>query len=197
MKTIFVILLIANIAYAAGMHYYAARQTEPLPAQLNPEKVELVSSHENCLLWGNFYEEQIRYAEKVFSGLYPDVAFNLEPAGNTTMYWLYISPYPNREAANREINKLRNLGIVSFRVKDDAQWENAISLGIFYDQNDALKQMKEIEKKGVTQVKVEHRQVALQKIAVHNPSAAFKERMQALVEQFDGTKLVQGKCERL
>lgn len=197
MKTIFVILLIANIAYAAGMYYYTDRQTAPLPAQLNPEKIVLVPSRENCLLWGNFYEEQIRYAEKVFSGLYPDIVFNLESAGDTIMYWLYIPPYPSRESANREINKLRNLGIVSFRVKDDAQWENAISLGLFYDQNDALKQMKEIEKKGIMQAKIEHRRVALQKIAIHNPSAALKEQMHALVEQFDGTKLLQGKCERL
>ncbi len=197
MKIIFIILLAANIAYIVGTQYYSPKQAVPLPAQTNPEKIKLVSMHENCLMWGDFYEEQIRYAEKVLSELRPNLAFSLEESGGTIMYWLYIAPHANKETANREINKLRNLGIVSFRVKDDKQWENAISLGIFYDRKDALKQLKELEKKGVAHAKIENRHVPLRKIAIHNPSVAVKEQLQALAEQFDGTKLVQGKCERL
>lgn len=197
MKIIFIILLAANIIYFTGAQYYAAKPAAPLPAQLNPEKIILVSPFENCLIWGNFYEEQIRYAGKILAELYPDLAFSLEESGDTTMYWLYIPSYPNKEIANREINKLRNLGIVSFRVKDDKQWENAISMGIFYDQKDALKHIKEIEKKGVTHAKIEERQVTLQKIVIHNPPGTIKDQMRTLVEQFDGTKLVQGECERL
>lgn len=197
MKIIFIILLAANIIYFTGAQYYAAKPAALLPAQLNPEKIILVSPFENCLIWGNFYEEQIRYAGKILAELYPDLAFNLEESGDTIMYWLYIPPYSNKEIANREINKLRNLGIVSFRVKDDKQWENAISMGIFYDQKDALKHIKEIEKKGVTHAKIEERQVILQKIVIHNPPGTIKDQMHTLVEQFDGTKLVQGECERL
>ena len=197
MKTIFLILLTANIIFLLGTQYFSAKPNVSPPVQTNPEKIALVSPFENCLIWGNFYEEQIRYAEKVLMKSHPNLTFSVEKAGDTTMYWLFIPPYPNKETANREINKLRNIGVVSFRVKDDAEWENAISLGIYYDQKDALRQLNEIEKKGVIQAKIENRSVVLQKIVIHPQSDFSKEQLQTLAEQFDGTKLVQGKCERL
>ncbi len=197
MKTIFFILLTANIIYLLGTLYFSTKPIVPPPVQTNPGKITLVSPFENCLIWGNFYEEQIRYAEKVLTESHPNLTFNVEKAGDTTMYWLYIPPYPNKDTANREINKLRNIGVVSFRVKDDAQWENAISLGIFHDQKDAMKQLNEIEQKGVSQAKIENRPVVLQKIVIHLSSEFSKEELKTLTEQFDGTKLVQDKCERL
>jgi hypothetical protein len=197
MKIIFTLLLIVNIAYLASTQFYSGKQNLDMPVSVHPEKIVLVPAQENCLLWGDFYEEQIRYAGTVLSDLFPGLIYDTEESDQTTMYWLYIPRYPNKEAANREINKLRNLGIVSFRVKDDIQWQNAVSLGMFYDQQDALRQLREIEKKGITNAKIEDRSVVLKKIVIHNPAHMIKEQMQKLVEQFDDTKLVQGKCERL
>jgi hypothetical protein len=197
MKIIFMLLLIVNIAYLVGTRLNFDQQNTVAPALVNPEKIVLVPGRENCLMWGDFYEEQIRYAGTVLSELFPDLMYNEEESDQTTMYWLYIPRYSSKEAANREINKLRNLGIVSFRVKDDTQWQNAVSLGMFYDQKDALKQLREIEKKGITNAKIEERSVMLKKIVIHNPAHTVKEQMQKLVEQFDDTKLVQDKCERL
>ena len=191
------LLLIANIVYLGATQWYSGEQNPVAPVSAHPEKIVLVPAQENCLLWGDFYEEQIRYAETVLSDLFPGLIYDTEESGQTTMYWLHIPRYPSKEAANREINKLRNLGIVSFRVKEDTQWQNAISLGMYYDQQDALKQLREIEKKGVTNAKIENRSVMLKKIVIHNPAHMIKEQMQKLVGQFDDTKLVQGKCERL
>lgn len=197
MKIIFIILLLVNIAYVMGNQLLSEEKNEFLPTQQNPEKIVLVSVHESCLIWGKFYEEQIQYAQTVLSELFPEFQYSLEESGDTIMYWLYIPSFSNKEAANREINKLRNLGIVSFRVKDETQWKNAISLGMFYDQNDALKQLKETEKKGIANARIEDRSVLLKNIVIHNPTRMIKEQMQKLVEQFDDTQLVQGKCERL
>lgn len=197
MKIIFIILLIVNIAYVMGNQSLYKKHNEIIPPQVNPEKLVLVPAHASCLIWSNFYEEQIQYAQTVLSELFPELLYSFEESGNTIMYWLYIPPFSNKEAANREINKLRNLGIVSFRVKDETQWKNAISLGMFYDQNDALKQLRETEKKGVTNAKIEDRSVLLRKIVIHNPTQLIREQMQKLVGQFEGTQLVQGECERL
>lgn len=196
MRTIFIILLIINVAYFAGRQLHSSNQHPTLPAQLHPEKIVLVPAQENCLIWGNFYEEQIQYAAKVLSDSFPGINYSLEESSGTLMHWLYIPPFPNKEAANREINKLRNLGVVSFRVKDDNQWENAVSLGIFYDRNDALKQLREIEKKGITSAKIEDRSVVLKKIVIHEPVQAIKDQMQNLVEQFEDTQLQHSTCER-
>lgn len=198
MKIIFILLLIINIAYPVGMQFYAIEQnsTNRLPL-IHPEKIILLPGYENCLEWGNFHEEQIQYAETAISELTSDQLYSLEESGDTKMYWLYIPPLLNEEAANREINKLRNLGIVSFRVKEEGKWENAISLTMLYDKTDALKQLLEIEKKGIQNARIEKLSVTLKKFIIHNPAHAIKEQAQKLVEQFNGTQLTQRKCERL
>ncbi len=185
-----------NVAYAIGMRLYSDKANVlSAPVVINPEKIVLLPTDESCLEWGNFYEEQIHYAETVISEIAPDQSYTLEEAGNTLMHWLYIPPFPNKETANRMINKLRNLGIVSFRIKDENQWKNAISLGMLYDKEDALKQLKEIEKKGIANAKIEDRSVMLKKIVIHGSTEEIKVQVQRIVEQFDGTQLIQSKCE--
>ncbi len=197
MKIIFIILLIINVVYVIGRQLYPNDENTTRALMFNPEKIVLLPIDEKCLEWGSFYEEQAHYAETILSEMVSDQSYKLEEAGSTMMYWLYIPPLPNKEAANRVINKLRNLGIVSFRVKDNDEWKNAISLNMLYDKEDALKQLKEIEKKGITSATIENRSVTLKKIVIHNPTQMIKEQTQKLAEQFDGTQLVQSQCERL
>ena len=199
MKIIFILLLIINIvAYIVGMQLHSKQENAAQPPiLLNPEKIVLLPIDENCLEWGNFDEEQIQYGEAVISEIVPEQSYSLVETGDTTMYWLYVPPLPSKEAANRMINQLRNLGIVSFRVKKDGQWKNAISLSMFYDKEDALKQLKEIEKKGITNVTIEDRTVTLKKIVIYNPTQTIKEQLQKLVEQFEDTHLVHSRCEHL
>ncbi len=199
MKIIFILLLIVNmVAYVVGMQLHSNKEnTAPAPILLNPEKIVLLPIDENCLEWDGFYEEQLQYGEAVLSEIVPEQSYRVEEAGNTTMYWLYIPPLPNKEAANRMINKLRNLGIVSFRVREDDKWRNAVSLGMLYVKDDALKQLQEIEKKGITGATIEDRNVTVMKIVIYNPTPTIKKQVQKLAEQFEGTRLIQSHCERL
>ena len=197
MKIIFIILLIMNVVYVIGRQLYPNDENTTRASMFNPEIIVLLPIDEKCLEWGSFYEEQVHYAETILSEMVSDQSYKLEEAGSTMMYWLYIPPLPNKEAANRVINKLRNLGIVSFRVKESGEWKNAISLNMLYDKEDALKQLEEIEKKGITSATIENRSVTLKKIVIHNPTPMIKEQTQKLAEQFDGTQLVQSTCERL
>ncbi len=198
MKIIFIVLLMINAAFAIGVRLpFDKENVSAAPKMINPEKIVLLPIDESCFEWGSFYEEQVHYAEPMISEIVPDQSYSLEEAGSTVMHWLYIPPLPNKETANRMINKLRNLGIVSFRIKDDNQWNNAISLGMLYDKEEALAQLKEMEKKGITNAAIEDRSVALKKIVIHGATQDIKEQVQKVVEQFEGTQLIQKKCERL
>ncbi|SFE75576.1 SPOR domain-containing protein [Nitrosomonas sp. Nm166] len=197
MKIIFVLLLIVNVAYGVGVQLHSNQKNTAAPKSFNSEKIVLLPVDENCLEWGNFYEEQIQYSEAVIPEIVSAQSYRVEEAGNAMMYWLYIPPLPNKEAANRVINKLRNLGIVSFLVRENDKWKNAISLGMLYDKKDALEQLEELEKKGIVNAMIEDRSVTLKKIVIPYPTQILKEKMQKLVESFDGTRLVQSKCERL
>ncbi|MCC7091059.1 MAG: SPOR domain-containing protein [Nitrosomonas sp.] len=200
MRLIFVVLLIVNVVYAIGWIWYSEKESALLPgmAPIHSEKIVLIPTEENCLEWGNFDEQQVYEAESLLSEIVPDQSYTLEEAGNTLKYWLHIPPLPNRDMANRMINKLRNLGIISFRIKeDDSHRKNAISLGMFTDKNGALAQLKDIEKKGITNLMIEERNVAVQKIVIHGTTEEIKEQIQKVAEQFEDTRLIQNKCERL
>jgi len=193
------LLLIINAAV-----YFVSIQSRPLQSnrtspldELSPEKIVLLPNDENCFEWGSFHEDQIKYAEAVIAEIISEHYYEVEEAGTTMMYWLYVPPLANKEAASRTINKLRNIGIVSFRIKDNDQWRNAISIDMFADEQAAIEQLKEIEKKGVTGLMIENRSVLLKKIIIYNPAQQTKAQLQNLTEQIEGTHLVQTQCERL
>ncbi len=191
-------MMINVVVYFAGIQSQSSQSNRILLLnEFNPEKIILLPSEENCFEWGSFHEEQIKYAEAVIAEIISEQNYEVEDAGTAMMYWLYVPPLANKEAANRMINKLRNIGIVSFRVKDNNQPKNAISLGMFANEQEAMNQLKEIEKKGVTGVAIENRNVLLKRIIIYNPAQHVKDQLQKLAEQFDGTHLAQTKCERL
>lgn len=148
MKTVFVILFLLNIIVFIAMPFFSEKKPNAAPTMLNAEKIILLPVNNDCLEWGNFYEEQIQYADNVMKETYPELSYKWENVGTALKYWLVIPALPNKEATNRMINKLRNFGIASFRVKKtEERWKNAISLGIYDDKQQAIKQLEEIEKK--------------------------------------------------
>lgn len=196
MKIIFILLVLANLGYLIVTQLFSHGNNALSSDKVhNPEKIVILPVQQNCLEWGNFYEEQTQYAEMAIAELVSEQSYRIEVAGSTSLYWLYIPPLPNKETANRMINKLRNLGIVSFRVKDDDKWKNAISLAMYTDQQEADKYRKEIEIKGISNVMMESRNVELKKIVLYSSDLALKAQLQKLIEPFAGTQLVETKCE--
>lgn len=117
MKTVFVILFLLNIIVFIAMPFFSEKKPNAAPTMLNAEKIILLPVNNDCLEWGNFYEEQIQYADNVMKETYPELSYKWENVGTALKYWLVIPALPNKEATNRMINKLRNFGIASFRVK--------------------------------------------------------------------------------
>lgn len=195
MKTVFVILFLLNIIVFIAMPFFSEKKPNVAPAMLNAEKIILLPVNNDCLEWGNFYEEQIQYADNVMKETYPELSYEWENVGNALKYWLVIPALPNKEATNRMINKLRNFGIASFRVKKtEERWKNAISLGIYDDKQQAIKQLEEIEKKGISNAVIEDYEVELKKIVIDQSNFTIKEQLQKTAEQLEGTQIISIQC---
>lgn len=195
MKTVFVILFLLNIIVFIAMPFFSEKKPNAAPAMLNAEKIILLPVNDDCLEWGNFYEEQIQYADNVMKEMYPELSYEWENVGNALKYWLVIPALPNKEATNRMINKLRNFGIASFRVKKtEERWKNAISLGIYDDKQQAVKQLEEIEKKGISNAVIEDYEVELKKIVIDQSNFTIKEQLQKTAEQLEGTQIISIQC---
>lgn len=177
------------------MPFFSEKKPNVAPAMLNAEKIILLPVNNDCLEWGNFYEEQIQYADNVMKETYPELSYEWENVGNALKYWLVIPALPNKEATNRMINKLRNFGIASFRVKKtEERWKNAISLGIYDDKQQAIKQLEEIEKKGISNAVIEEYEVELKKIVIDQSNFTIKEQLQKTAEQLEGTQIISIQC---
>ena len=195
MKTIFAILLLLNILLFIAAPLLSEKKPIIAPVALNSEKIILIPANDDCLQWGNFYEEQIQYVTNMMAEMYSGLSFEWENTGSAVKYWLVISSLPNKEATNRMINKLRNFGIASFRVKKtEERWRNAISLGIYDDKQTATKQLEELEKKGISNAVIEDYLVELKKIVIDQSNFTIKEQLQKTAEQLEGTQIISIQC---
>ena len=196
MKTVLIILLLINSLFFVAASFFLEKKQLSAPSALNSEKIVLVLTHDGCLQWGNFYEEQIQYSEAVMAEFYPDLSYEWESIGNAVKYLLFIPSLPNKEATNRMINKLRNFGIASFRIKKpEERWKNTISVGMYDDKQEAQKQLEDLVKKGITNAVIEELEVELKKMIIQQSNSILQEQMHKVVEQFEGTQLTAVQCK--
>lgn len=63
-------------------------------------------------------------------------------------YWVFMPPYRSLLEANEEVMSLRAQGLEDISVVYGGDWENAISLGYFMRQENALRRKKDFEDRG-------------------------------------------------
>ncbi len=64
-------------------------------------------------------------------------------------FWVIIPPLKSRKVANRQIKKIKELGIRDYFLVATGSQKNAISLGVFSKSSSARRRLAEMKKKGV------------------------------------------------
>lgn len=171
MKRVFWLLLIVNLALLAyfNMAMHLPAETEIKLREIKPEKIKVLSQDEidalprktleptpatveataRCYEWGAFSDAALATAQKALDKLNVTAtakALNSEPA---QLFWVYIAPAKTVAAAQKKAAELRALGIQDLFVVQEDKWKNAISFGMFEDEQFALKLMRELQTKGV------------------------------------------------
>lgn len=156
-------LLFANAFFYAYARYAMAPAGEALQAHptLNGDKLKLLSDLPEarpvpkpavCLEWGIFAEDTLAAARKVLDklALKPEqvtVGHMEESNGN---FWVYIPPLRSREDAQKKLGEVRALGIEDgYILQDNSRWKNAISLGVFSNEDGAKRFLVALQAKGV------------------------------------------------
>ncbi len=198
MKLIFISLLIVNIAMAVIIQLGSdGEHVADASALLAPEKIILLSKRVDCLNWGDFLEQEAQQAKIALVDQDINNPLSVTFSKHADLYWVHIPPLPDQQAANREINKLRNLGIASFRVEEHGVWLNAISFSMLHDRAASQKLLLELQTKGVAEARIKERNIQLQKIVIHEPDEKLEIKLQDLVEKYPGSELVHATCKRL
>jgi hypothetical protein len=110
-----------------------------------PEKVVTYA----CYEWGNFSAENLPKARNVLTKFALEYTVKQETPTEAVRYWVYIPPLPSVQAAQSKIEELKALGVTESFILQEPQWRNAISLGVFKDEQLAAKLLEELKGRGV------------------------------------------------
>lgn len=196
MKKIFSLLLAANILFAGVMNFQSHQQ-EPVLLAVNPEKIILLQSSMDCIVWGDFTEEDLSRADAVLDQLKLPRSYKQVFSRSISIYQVYTAPFDNRQAAEREINKLRNLGFISHRVSEAGERLNAIFFGEFENQAAAEKLLEQLKEKSEVSAMIYQHKIELKKYLIFDTEPQIAATLDYLTDQFPDSNMEQQTCERL
>jgi len=221
MRTVFLLLLLANVAFFA----YGRTALERAPAsdaissiEVNRDKIRIIRpsgktpaaptdasgvskvvAEVACIEWGAVAGPAVSRADAAIAALnLPDASVQrtvLDAGG----YWVYLPPAKSKAELERNLAGLGTAGITDyFVVQESPAWRHAVSLGIFKSEEAAASFLQALRAQGVKTAVVGRRENFLKQIAyfVREPDAATVARLAKLQREFPGTQIKAVACPR-
>ena len=179
MKRFFWFLIVINLGLLAyfNIGYIMPGEPEIKLAEINPDKIKLLSQGEidglpkkqtelplmstpslepetkaTCFEWGTFSDSNLASAQKILTKMSLPTTAKQQEAEGPQRYWVYRPPLKTAADAQKKAAQLKALGVEDLFVVQEEKWKNAISFGIFEDEQLAIKLMQELQAKGVKNI---------------------------------------------
>jgi hypothetical protein len=151
----------------------------------------------SCYEWGSFSEASLQKARSVLAKYSLDATVKQQTSQEATRYWVYIPPLKSAEAVQVKVDQLHARGIEDFFVVQEPQWHNAISLGVFKDEQLAAKLLEELKSKGVVSaVKgVRNQEKGQASLFISHMTSDAAAEIEKLKPDFPGSELKQATCQ--
>lgn len=174
MKKLIWLLILINISLLA---YFNLGRILPAhapvkPTEIEPEKMHSLSQAQidalpkkgvaplqtiatptpiatSCFEWGLFSASSIAGAQSAVAKLALQATLKEQASPQSRRFWVYRPPFKSTQEALARANELKALGIEDLFVVQEPKWKNAISFGIFEDEQLATKLLNELRAKGV------------------------------------------------
>lgn len=208
LRLTFWILLVANIVMFGATQTYTdspKKQEGPhQPQPIEPEKIRLLPSvlikpqpltaratepaeTAVCYEIGEFDTAGTKLFLARVHGIMPDGSIEQRHSQNTSSYMVYLPPAKNRKAAEKRITTLQEKGVSNyFLITNGAQFKNAISLGIFKNEEAAKKLIAEMVTLGFDDVTTHARasQSKLVSFIIRNPDRNQMQQLEVILADF-------------
>lgn len=124
------------------------KKAVPTPAApiVEPQPVAM------CFEWGIFSDASLAKAQKSLSKLAIEAAAKEENSNQHKRYWVYKPPVKTNAEAQKRAAEFKELGVEDIFVVQEEKWKNAISFGIFEDEQLADKLIQELRDKGIKNI---------------------------------------------
>jgi hypothetical protein len=205
MRTLFFLLMLANVAYFAFDAYSDVLfpgESQLLQQQINPETIKLLATAEGgrsarrgkatCVEWGGFADAEAARAEAALAPLALGAKLAQRRVEETGSWWVFFPPQGSRQAATVKTAELKRLGIEDFFiVQDDPKYRYAVSLGIFRTQEAASNYLEQLRAKGVRTAQAGARETQPPKtwLQVRDPSETVAAKLNELRQGFPGSEV--------
>ena len=210
MRTLFFLLLLANVAFFAYSRLSAELfpgESQLLLQQINPQAIRMLTTEQvakaaagkreppkavACLEWGAFAAADAGRVEEALAPLALGAKLSQRHMEEQAAWWVFMPSQGSRQAALNKAGELRRLGIGDFFVlQDDPKFRFAISLGVFRTEEAARNHLEELRAKGVRTAQVGTRDSPAQKVwyQVRDVSDAVAAKLNELKQGFPGSEV--------
>ncbi len=173
MKKLVWALLLANLLVAAffmGKAYWPQAASEK-SAPMNVDRLSLRSQSAAgwkevpplrgaagealCVEWRGLSLDEFAQVREQLKALAGERVMSFIEVPLSTWHWVIFPPLPSPESAAAKLSELAAAGVQDAFVVKDAAWRNAISLGLYANDEAARRRVREIEDRGVLGTRVE------------------------------------------
>ena len=211
MRLVFLIVVLANVAFFAWTRYYspsrAAADAAPLARQVDPEKLKIVPPRDlpplsqspaaaafpaGCLEWGSFTLADYPRAERALEPLALGSRLAQRRTEEAAGWWVFIPSQGSRQAALKKAAELKALAVDDyFIVQEEGEFRWAVSLGVFRSEEAAQARLAALREQGVRSAQVGPRDTVVPKvwIQVKGIDAALESRLKDIARQVEGSEL--------
>ena len=216
MRTLFLILVLANIAFYAWSRHYsgseAAVDPAPLGRQIEPERLKLLGPGDAaarakpsasttprglpaplaCLEWGSFTLADAPRAETALAPLALGARLSKRQTEELAGWWVYIPPQGSRQAAAKKAGELKSLGVNDyFVVQDESPHRWSLSLGVFRNEEAAQARLAALRRQGVRSAEAAPRETVVPKVwlQVREVDLGLEATLRQIASQVEGSEL--------
>lgn len=108
-----------------------------------------------CIEWRGLNQEEFAQVREQFKAMAGERVMSFTEVPLNTRRWVIFPPLPSAESAEAKLNELTVAGVKDAFVVKDALWRNAISLGLYANNESAQRRVNEVEEKGVLGTRIE------------------------------------------
>jgi hypothetical protein len=165
------VLLAANLAvtgFFIGRSYWpqmASGQTAPMnvdrlslrsqaaPATESTSRVAVAEAL--CVEWRGLNHDEFAKVRDQLKAMAGERVMSFTEVPLNTRHWVIFPPLPSQQSAAAKLSELVAAGLQDAFVVKDGTWRNAISLGLYANDEAAGRRVREVEDKGVLGTRVE------------------------------------------
>ena len=108
-----------------------------------------------CIEWRGLNPEEFTRVREQFKAMAGERVMSFTEVPVNTRLWVIFPPLPSAESAEAKLGELVAAGVQDAFVVKDALWRNAISLGLYANNEAAQRRVNEVEEKGVLGTRIE------------------------------------------